>query len=116
VSALEVRNVEFAYKQIKALENVSLTVEPGQFVALLGANGAGKTTLFAIITGLYRAHSGAITVMNKSLEKDTLNALASIGVVFQKSTLDMDLTVLQNLRYAADLHGLRPAVPHLYDM
>lgn len=106
MSALEVQNVQFAYKQIKALENVSLTVEPGSFVGLLGANGAGKTTLFSIITGLYRPHSGTVSVMNKSLEQDTLSAMASMGVVFQKSTLDMDLTVTQNLRYAADLHGL----------
>lgn len=106
MSALQVDQVRFSYKQLEALKGVSLTVEPGRFVALLGANGAGKTTLFSIITGLYRAHSGNISVMGHSLEKQSLKALTAMGVVFQKSTLDMDLTVKQNLRYAADLQGM----------
>ena len=106
VSALQVTDVAYSYKQIKALDNVSLTVNRGRFVALLGANGAGKTTLFSIITGLYRAHAGSVSVMDNSLESEPLKALACLGVVFQKSTLDMDLTVVQNLRYAADLQGL----------
>ena len=106
VSALQVTDVAYNYKQIKALDNVSLTVNHGRFVALLGANGAGKTTLFSIITGLYRAHAGSVSVMDNSLESEPLKALACLGVVFQKSTLDMDLTVVQNLRYAADLQGL----------
>jgi len=106
LSALVVDSVSYRYKQADALKNVSLNVAPGTFVALLGANGAGKTTLFSIISGLYRAHSGGVRIMGHALESDTLKALASIGVVFQKSTLDMDLTVLQNLRYAADLQGM----------
>ncbi len=106
MSALVVDNIRFSYKQQDALKGVSLTVERGTFVALLGANGAGKTTLFSIITGLYRAHGGSVSVMGHSLEKQSLKALAAMGVVFQKSTLDMDLTVGQNLRYAADLQGM----------
>jgi len=106
VNALQVTDVGYNYRRIKALDTVSLTVDHGRFVALLGANGAGKTTLFSIITGLYRAHTGSVSVMDYSLESESLKALACLGVVFQKSTLDMDLTVVQNLRYAADLQGL----------
>jgi len=106
MSALVVEKVNYNYKQVKALNNVSLKVPTGSFVALLGANGAGKTTLFSIISGLYRAHSGSVAIMGHTLESETLKALAAIGVVFQKSTLDMDLTVTQNLRYAADLQGM----------
>lgn len=104
--ALDVESISFSYKHINALSSVSLSVETGSFVALLGANGAGKTTLFSIISGLYRAQSGSVSIMGHSFESDTLRALASIGVVFQKSTLDMDLTVMQNLRYATDLQGM----------
>jgi len=107
VNALKVSDVEYSFGQIKALDKVSLTVNTGRFAALLGANGAGKTTLFSIITGLYRAHSGTVTVMDHSLQSDSLKALAHMGVVFQKSTLDMDLTTIQNLRYAAALQGLK---------
>ncbi len=106
MAALSVDSVRYSYKQVDALRGVSLQVDSGRFVALLGANGAGKTTLFSIISGLYRAHSGSVSIMGHSLESETLKALAAIGVVFQKSTLDMDLTVLQNLRYAADLQGI----------
>lgn len=109
MAALVVDKVSYRYRQTDALKEVSLSVEPGSFVALLGANGAGKTTLFSIISGLYRAHSGSVSIMGHALESQPLKALAAIGVVFQKSTLDMDLTVLQNLRYAADLQGLSRA-------
>ena len=105
-TALSVDNISYRYKQVDALVNVSLKVDTGSFVALLGANGAGKTTLYSIITGLYRAHGGTVSVQGHSIESETLRALAAIGVVFQKSTLDMDLTVLQNLGYASDLHGM----------
>jgi len=106
VQALTIEKVSYRYKHLTALDDVSLGVAAGSFVALLGANGAGKTTLFSIISGLYRAHSGSVSIMGHSVESDTLKALASIGVVFQKTTLDMDLTVIQNLRYAAELQGM----------
>ncbi len=109
MSVLQVTDVEYNYKHLKALDKVSLSVNAGRFVALLGANGAGKTTLFSIITGLYRAHAGSVQVQDYALESESLKALALIGVVFQKSTLDLDLTVVQNLRYAADLQGLKRA-------
>lgn len=105
-NSLQVSAVQFSYGQTRALDGVSLSVRPGRFVALLGANGAGKTTLFSIITGLYAAHTGDVTIMGHPLRDQTLRALGCMGVVFQRTTLDMDLTILQNLRYAADLQGL----------
>lgn len=98
--------VEFSYGKTKALNGVSLQVRPGRFVALLGANGAGKSTLFSIVTGLYSAHAGGVTIMGNDLRSATLKALACMGVVFQRTTLDLDLSVFQNLRYAAELQGL----------
>ncbi|MBX2885642.1 MAG: ATP-binding cassette domain-containing protein [Granulosicoccus sp.] len=106
MTALQTHNLAFSYGKHKALDGVSLTVPPGRFVALLGANGAGKTTFFSIVTGLYAAHAGSVSVMENDIRKNTLKALAAMGVVFQRSTLDMDLTVVQNLRYAAALQGI----------
>jgi len=105
-SPLTVTGIEFSYGQTKALKGVSLEVPAGAFVALLGANGAGKTTLFSIITGLYSAHAGDVSIMGQDLRAQTLAALACMGVVFQRSTLDMDLTIRQNLSYAAELQGI----------
>lgn len=104
--SLQVSSIEFSYGHTKALSGVSLCVEPGRFVALLGANGAGKTTLFSIVTGLYAAHAGDVSIMGHNLRSETLKALGKMGVVFQRTTLDMDLTIMQNLRYAAELHAL----------
>lgn len=104
--ALDVDNIGFSYGRTEALNKVSLQVPESGFVALLGANGAGKSTLFSIITGLYSAHHGTVSVKGHALRTDTLNALANMGVVFQRPTVDMDLSVMQNLRYAADLQGI----------
>jgi ABC-2 type transport system ATP-binding protein len=104
--ALNVRNLSFSYGKHLALDQVSMQVPPGEFVALLGANGAGKTTFFSLVTGLYSAQSGSIAVMDHDIRSNTLKALAGMGVVFQRTTLDMDLSILQNLRYAAALQGI----------
>jgi len=89
-----------------ALDNVSFTVEPGQCAFLLGPNGAGKTTLFALATRLYHSRSGVIRIFGVDLRRQPVAALARIGAVFQQPTLDLDLTVEQNLFYHASLHGL----------
>lgn len=104
--ALNASGLSFSYGANKALDQVSLQVPRGQFVALVGANGAGKSTLFSLITGLYSAHQGSIEVMGHNLRSHTLQALGSMGVVFQRSTLDLDLNIHQNLSYAAALQGI----------
>lgn len=105
-AALSVRDLEFSYGRHRALNRVSVEVPVGKFVALIGANGAGKSTLFSLVTGLYAAHRGAISVTGHELASNTLQALAAMGVVFQRTTLDMDLSINQNLRYSAALHGI----------
>ncbi len=107
--ALDVDQVSFSYGNTQALNKVCLQVPESGFVALLGANGAGKSTLFSIITGLYSAQQGTVSVKGHALRTDTLNALSKMGVVFQRPTVDMDLSVIQNLRYAADLQGIPTA-------
>lgn len=106
--ALSVENLSYAYEAGRppALDGVSFTVAPGRFTALLGPNGAGKTTLLALTTRLFAAGSGRIEVAGVDLSADPTAALARLGVVFQQPTLDLDLTVRQNLSYFAALHGL----------
>ena len=72
---------------------------------LLGPNGAGKTTLFALATRLYHGRSGTIRVFGADIRRGS-EALARMGVVFQQPTLDLDLTVMQNMAYHAALHGM----------
>lgn len=97
------------------LHDVGFTIERGDFTVLLGLNGAGKTTLFALVTRLYHARTGRIAVFGHDIKRDPRAALARMGVVFQQSTLDLDLTVEQNLYYHASLHGIgrRAAAPRI---
>ncbi len=109
VPALAVEEVSHSFGKRRALDEVSFTVAPGEFAVLLGQNGAGKTTLFSLITRLYDNRSGAIRVFGHDVREQPSEALARIGVVFQQRTLDLDLSVAQNLAYHAALHGLPKA-------
>jgi ABC-2 type transport system ATP-binding protein len=104
--ALKVEDLSFSYATKKALNNVSFTVAAGECTILLGQNGAGKSTLFSLITRLYDTRAGKIELCGFDVKQQTRLALAKLGVVFQQTTLDLDLTVTQNLRYHAALHGM----------
>ena len=106
VAALDVRNVSHAYGSRQALKDVSLTVPQSRFTALLGLNGAGKTTLFSLITRLYDTRHGSIDVLGHRVSREPGRALRLLGVVFQARTLDLDLSVMENLLYHAALHGI----------
>ena len=105
--ALRVDNVSHFYGARMALKDVSLTAPQAWFTALLGLNGAGKTTLFSLITRLYDTRAGAIQVQGYAVHRHPGEALRRLGVVFQARTLDLDLTVMDNLLYHAALHGMR---------
>jgi len=104
--ALDLDSVVKTYGTIRAVDGVSLKAFAGEFIALLGPNGAGKTTLFQLLSGLFVPDSGRITVMGHDMRRDPVPALATIGIVFQQPTLDLELTVTGNLLFHAGLHGL----------
>jgi ABC-2 type transport system ATP-binding protein len=105
-AALAVENVSHDYGTRRALDKVSFTVAPGSFTALLGLNGAGKSTLFSIITRLFGIRTGRIRIFGHDIGREPGEALRRMGVVFQPRTLDLDLSVRQNLQYHAALHGI----------
>ncbi|WP_299774996.1 ABC transporter ATP-binding protein [uncultured Tateyamaria sp.] len=106
MNGLEAQGLSYFYDTKRALDNVSFSVPTGTFCALLGPNGAGKSTLFNLLTRLFVAPDGQITIAGHDLRKSPRAALAQLGIVFQQTTLDLDLTVQQNLSYFAALHGL----------
>ena len=106
MNALTIESLSFAYGSHKALDNVNFKIEQGECTILLGPNGAGKSTLFALITRLYDAREGKIELCGFDIKRQHQQALAKLGVVFQQTTLDIDLTVEQNLRYHTALHGM----------
>jgi len=108
-NALEVLDLSHRFGKRQALKAVSFSIMPGAFTILLGQNGAGKTTLFNLITRLYNNTSGHIRIFGVEMRADPGTALARLGVVFQQRTVDLDLTVRQNLLYHGGLHGLSSA-------
>tara|TARA_B100000949_G_C14134991_1_gene388243 strand:- start:2 stop:730 length:729 start_codon:yes stop_codon:yes gene_type:complete len=106
-SALTIETLNHNFGHLRALDNVKLTLKEGDYSILLGLNGAGKTTLFSLITRLYDNQTGLIDIFSHNVKKNPTKALANIGVVFQQPTVDLDLTVEQNLQYHASLHGMR---------
>ena len=105
-AALSVEHVSHSFGKRQVLYDVGLKVEQGHFCALLGLNGAGKTTLFSLITRLYNNRSGRIAVLGHDVRREPAEALRRLGVVFQSRTLDLELSINQNLAYHAALHGL----------
>ena len=107
---LRIHGLVKRYGARTALDALDLDLPAGQWVALLGPNGAGKSTLFQVLTGLFAADAGDVTVDGLSLRTQATQALRHIGVVFQQMSLDLDLSVRRNLQFHADLHGLPRAV------
>jgi ABC-2 type transport system ATP-binding protein len=106
VPALSISGVSHAYGARRALIDVDFTVAPASFTALLGLNGAGKSTLFSLITRLFGIQAGQIGIFGHDITREPGEALRMLGVVFQPRTLDLDLSVMQNLLYHAALHGI----------
>jgi ABC-2 type transport system ATP-binding protein len=111
--ALSIRNVSHSYGARRALIDVTFNVAPASFTALLGLNGAGKSTLFSLVTRLFGIQAGMIGVFGHDIGRTPSEALRLMGVVFQPRTLDLDLSVMQNLLYHAALHGIGRAEARL---
>ncbi|MGA7488990.1 MAG: ABC transporter ATP-binding protein [Xanthobacteraceae bacterium] len=105
-AAVTIEGVNHFYGARQALDEVSFAIAPSTFAVLLGLNGAGKSTLFSLMTRLYAVQRGRIRIFGHDVERAASEALRLIGVVFQPRTLDLDLSVIQNLTYHAALHGI----------
>src|SRR3954462_11789796 len=106
IPALSIDGVSHSYGARQALIDIGFTVAPASFTALLGLNGAGKSTLFSLITRLFGIQRGHIGIFGHDVARAPGEALRLLGVVFQPRTLDLDLSVTQNLLYHAALHGI----------
>ena len=100
---LEIKDLNVFYGAIHALKGISLTVEEGELVSLIGANGAGKTTTLHTISGLLTAASGSITLDGKDLQKVAPNKIISMGLahVPEGRHVFARMTVEENLRMGA---------------
>lgn len=102
---LQIEHLSKSYGELKAVDDISLKVKKGSLFSFLGMNGAGKSTTINIICSILKKDSGKIYVNGYDLDKDVNKIKEEIGIVFQNSVLDNDLTVYQNLKVRASFYG-----------
>jgi ABC-2 type transport system ATP-binding protein len=110
---LEVRDLVKRYRKSEknAVDGVSFDVRRGEFFALLGPNGAGKTTTISILTTTLTPTSGSVVIDGKDAVKDPAAVRRQVGIIFQKPSLDLNLSGEENVRFHAMLYGLYPYRP-----
>jgi len=107
--AVETQELGRNFGSRAALSGVTLSVGDGEMFGLLGPNGSGKTTLFRILSTLLAPTCGSARIGGYDVTREAVRVREHLGVVFQSPALDPQLTVVENLRCAGNLHGLRGA-------
>lgn len=109
---LTVKSLDVYYGKIQALKGISLEVDEGEIVTLIGANGAGKTTLLRTISGLIRPKNGEILYQGKRIDTLTAEAIVKLGIshVPEGRRIFPNLTVLENLEMGAYLRKDRDGI------
>lgn len=104
---IEIRNVSKTYGgSVKAVDDITLTVEPGCIYGFLGPNGAGKTTTIKLITGIIRPDGGTITVDGCDIGKDAVGAKKKIGFVPDDPNAFLRLKGIEYLKFMADIYDV----------
>jgi ABC-2 type transport system ATP-binding protein len=106
MSIVTVDNLSKSFGANKALDNISLAIEPGEVFGLLGPDGAGKTTLIRIMAGVMTASGGKIDIMERDVTADMDSAKQHIGYLSQRFSLYPDLTVAENIDFYSRLFGV----------
>jgi heme exporter protein A len=103
---LEARGLRRSFGRMQVLRDIDLTLAPGEALAVAGPNGAGKTTLLRLLAGLMRPTAGEIRVLGRPLTRGDGQVRRALGLVSHQSLLYDDLTLRENLEFAARLYGL----------
>ncbi len=105
---IEVSNLIKRYKRAEtnAVDDISFSVAHGALFSLLGPNGAGKTTTISILTTTLLPTSGSVTIAGFDVSKQASLVRDNVGIIFQKPSLDLNLTAEENVRFHATLYGL----------
>jgi ABC-2 type transport system ATP-binding protein len=104
---IRIENLVKYYDKLKAVDNVSLSVERGEMFGLVGPDGAGKTTIIRILCGLINATEGSLFMLGKNIKSEMPELRNSIGYLSQKFSLYGDLSVDENIEFFADIHGVK---------
>lgn len=104
MALLEVKNIHKSFGGVKAIQDFSLEANPGEIHGIIGPNGAGKTTIFNVISGVYTADQGSVTLDGKNITKMEQHMITreGMGRTFQNIRLFKGLNVLENVMCAFD--------------
>ena len=103
---IEISHLNKTFVEVKAVQDLSFQVRDGELFAFLGVNGAGKSTTINIMCGQLSKDTGSVYIGGTDLDTDPDSIKRSLGVVFQNSVLDKDLSVWDNLQSRAALYGI----------
>ncbi len=106
-AAITVERLKHRYGEHEALKGIDFTVEEAEIFGLLGPNGGGKTTLFRVLSTLLPVQEGRLSVLGTDVGRKPADVRFQIGVTFQSPSLDVKLTVRENLVHQGHLYGLR---------
>jgi ABC-2 type transport system ATP-binding protein len=101
-------NLKKSFGDTHAVDGVSLEIAAGEIYGLVGADGAGKTTTMRLLVGALKADSGQVDICGYDIDRQTENARSQFGYLSQRFSMYEDLTVLENIRFFAEVRGLRP--------
>ena len=104
---IEIKNLKKYFGEIKAVDDISFDVKKGSFFAFLGINGAGKSTTINIMCGDYKKDFGRIIIDGLNIDESINLIKPKLGVVYQDTILDKQLSVRENLEYKASLYGIK---------
>ena len=107
---MEISHLYKSFGEVKAVQDLNFCVKKGELFAFLGVNGAGKSTTINIMCGELRKDSGSVRICGADLDREPDSIRRKLGVVFQGSALDKDLSVRDNLRSRAALYGIHGKV------
>ncbi|MGJ3250101.1 MAG: ABC transporter ATP-binding protein [Elainellaceae cyanobacterium] len=106
IPAICLQNVHKVYNNISVVSDVSLAIPPGEVFGLLGPNGAGKSTTIRMLTTLTLPTQGDIVVAGYDVARQPFNVKQKIGVVLQQTSVDIDLTVWENMEFHGRMHHI----------
>lgn len=100
-------NLKKSFGDLRAVDGVSLQVQAGEIYGLVGADGAGKTTTMRLLVGALKVDSGQATICGYDIDRQTEQARSQFGYLSQRFSMYEDLTVLENIRFFAEVRGLK---------
>jgi ABC-2 type transport system ATP-binding protein len=105
---IEATDLRKSFGHVPAVDGVTLKIDAGEIYGLVGSDGAGKTTTMRLIVGALAADAGRVQVAGYNIHTQTENARSQVGYLSQRFSLYEDLTVLENIRFFAEVRGLKP--------